>query len=90
VQTAEGAVVSWFSDKTLGMISLSHAFLTLFEFYCGFFRVFGLSIMNFEVLELFYFLVFFFFLQGPLLVLSNFSSSAIFLSTFATMCVICR
>jgi hypothetical protein len=61
VQTAEGAVVSWFSDKTLGMISLSHAFLTLFEFYCGFFRVFGCSIMNFEVLELFYFLVCFFF-----------------------------
>jgi hypothetical protein len=61
VQTAEGAVVSWFSDKIIGMISLSHAFLTLFEFHCGFFRTFGWSIMNFEVLELFYFLVFFFF-----------------------------
>ncbi len=40
MQTVEGAVVSWFSEKTLGMISFSHAFLTLFEFYCGFFSRF--------------------------------------------------
>ncbi len=80
----EGAVVSWFSEKTLGMISFSHAFLTLFEFYCGFFLVFGLWIMNLEVPVLLIFSVGFF-PQGPLWFLSNFSSFAIFLSTFATM-----